>query len=78
LVQRYSENGVKVEKSRKTRSKLLKGYGDVEAIRKPEDFRIQREAFEKGVAEEVISSFNRSEASAGEKRIDDTSREQDT
>ena len=67
-----------MEKSRKTRSKLLKGYGDVEAIHKPEDFRIQREAFENGVAEEVISSFNRSEVSAGEKCLYDTTREQHT
>jgi AbrB family looped-hinge helix DNA binding protein len=40
---------------RRATSKLLSGFGVVTPKQRPEDFHSPREAFEKGVAEEVVS-----------------------
>ena len=40
---------------RRAPSKLRKWYGIAEPTRRPEDFRVLREAFEQGVAEEARS-----------------------
>jgi hypothetical protein len=61
-----------LDKGRQTYSQLLRGYGAVLPIHKPEDFRALREAFEESVAEEVVSSFNRPEFPVGEERLDST------
>ena len=44
-----------VVKIRRAASKLLEGFGAVTSRKRPEDFRELREAFERGVAEEVAS-----------------------
>ena len=61
-----------MDKSRQKRLQLSKGYDAVLPIHKPEDFRALREAFEKGVAEEVVASFKRLEISTGEEHPDST------
>ena len=60
---------------RKKRSRLLRGYGAVLSVQKPEDFRMLREAFEKGVAEDVIASFNRPGIPVNKEHIDNNTKE---
>jgi len=40
---------------RRSESAVLASFGAVEPLNRPEDFRALREAFERGVAEEVMS-----------------------
>jgi len=44
---------------RPVRSSILDAYGAVEPRNRPEDFRAIREAFERGVADEVVASMAR-------------------
>jgi hypothetical protein len=71
-VRLFWKNEGKVAKSRQKRLQLLRGYGAVLPIHKPKDFRALREAFEKGVAEDVIASFNQPEFSIDKEHPDST------
>jgi antitoxin PrlF len=51
---RFEVEGDVVKISR-AESKLLRGFGAVKPVNRPENFEKIREEFEKGVAEEVIS-----------------------